>query len=107
MNKLRIVVKEQEVDDVGFEFGNNIPTYITSNLLKELNQFKSMPPEQIVFLAIMRLFEERANRNIDYLQVFELIENDKHLTFWAISNLPINEKITKESNVTFLLPSDY
>ena len=101
MNQLRIVVKEQEVEDVSYEFGNNIPTYITNNLLSELNHFKSMAPEQIIFLAIMRLFEERANRNIDYLQVFEVIENNKHLTFWAISNLPTNEKATKESNVTF------
>lgn len=107
MKQLKIVIKEQECNDIGYEFGNNIPTFITKNLFNELSKFKSMSPHQIVGLVLLQLFEERKHQNIDYLQVFEIIENEKKLTFWAISNKEINEPFSKESNLTFLLPSDY
>lgn len=107
MKQLKIVIREQECNHVGFEFGNNIPTFITKNLFNELSKFKTMSPHQIIGLAILQLFEERKNQNIDYLQVFDVFENENTLTFWAISNKEINEPFSRNSNLTFLLPSDY
>jgi len=107
MKQLKLVIEEQECNSIGYEFGNNIPTFVTKNLFNALCNFKTMSPHQIIALSILQLFEERKNENIDYLQVFNVFEDEKQLTFWAISNHEVGEQFTKDSNLTFLLPSDY
>ena len=59
MNKLEIKIMEQECDEVGYVFGNNIPMVITKNLLRELREFSDFSPNQIIFLAHSQLLEER------------------------------------------------
>ena len=107
MKELKITIREQECNKVGYEFGNNIPILMTRALYNELSEFETMTPHQIIGLSLLQLFKERKNQNIDYIQVFDVIENENTLTFWAISNQEINEPFSQESNVTFLLPSDY
>ena len=97
-----ITLEEQECEDENFDF--NVQVVVTQNLLHNLERFKPLTPQQILFVAHSMILEKYEGRNIDYLQVFHI----KGYKFWAISNKLKDEEYDPNIHcLTFLDPSDY
>lgn len=100
MRRITITIREQEFDDVGYDF--NIQMVITPNLKSELERIGNL--SEIIILSHLSILEKYKDSNIDYLQVLEC----DGLEFWCISNKRLDEDYDSRVHcVTWLLPSDY
>ena len=98
-----ITLEEQECDDASYDF-SNIQVVATPTLLRHLEEFKPMTPQQLLFIAQSMVLERYEGRNIDYLQVF----NIKGYKFWCISNKLKEEEYNPQVHfLTVLDPIDY
>lgn len=108
--QIELKIKEQEQSSVGYSL--NLPVVFTRGLMGELINL-GYDASKVVMESYRRLREEYSNKNMDYLQVLQLLNPSGEciLEFWAISNAEVGTDTSEaeygDYNLTFLLPSEY
>lgn len=93
----KIIMNKQEEQNQKFEF-YGVPIVCTPNFLSTFGGDYMM----VAFVAQALIAETYPNKNWDYLQTFQY----KGIDFWCISDA-LQDQVTQEPHITFLMPEDY